>query len=257
MREAHYRKALALYTFMEHYDSDGLYASLSMEPGKGNRFSLPEEKATALGSNAMNELRAACGRDGADIALADTPADDLQPLGDCLKAIFTELSDYKDSAERLEGLKELTNYPSIFFSLCEDGDLDAAGQWLEDYQGDLPDKERWLRLLDLYRPFCDSWGLYSGDPTVLPLTAGYNASCLSFMTRVSLKGDIAVLVITFRDDSGEHTVELRTDAGESSFYLQKDAFLYMAAISNTGRFAYMKYDGQGTLRSSCEYSRMS
>ena len=256
IREANYRKALALYTFMETYDSEGIYARLSMDPDKENRFSFSEAKADALGNSALDELRAACGQDEVVIELADTPAESFEPIGDCLTAVFRNLGDYKDSAARLDGLKELTNYKSAFFALCESGDLAAAAQWLNDYTGEFEQRDEWLANLSLYLPFCDDWGLYSGDPTVIPLTADLGGACMALRSNVSFKDGVAILHLYWSNEGEEYCVDLIAEPGDSNFYLQQDPFHYMAVISVTDHLAYMKYDGQATLWSSCEYSRI-
>ena len=91
---------------------------------------------------------------------------------------------------------------------------------------------------------------------MIPLTVEQKASCLSFTGWVSLKDGLATLHIVCSGEGGEYGVELVTDMGDPNFYLQKEPFHYMAVISNTGHLAYMKYDGQATLWSSCEYERI-
>ena len=253
-QEAVYRKALALFNFIKQYDERDVYALLSVEAGGTNRFSLSTEKALALGSSVVDELRAACGKDTVDVTMADTPSSGLKPLAVCTRELLSLLGDYKDSADYLSALKDLTDYTKDFYMLCKAGDIYGAYDWLQSYTGDFAGRDHWLQLLDLYKPFCGNWGLFSGDITLLPLTVGRSFPTTSFNSRVIIDGDYATLRLLVREGESEYNVDLTADTGSTSFLCPVGNAFCSAAVNNVGHMAYMKYS-DGRLISSCEYMR--
>lgn len=252
-REAVYRKALALYGFLEQYDERGIYAYLSMDPAETSRFSLSSANALALGSPAITALRLACGGDAVDITMEDTPSEGLKPFGACVRDLFSYLGDYRDSAERLASLDVLTDYTRDFYMLLEAGDIYSAYDWLESFPGEFAGREHWLQLLNLYKPFCDDWVLYAGDPTLVPLTAGHDFSCMRLNSRVLISGDLATLRFRIPYGESEIILDLYAETGNLNFSTGTD-FFYLAVVSNVDHLAYMKYY-DGTLMSSVEYER--
>lgn len=254
-QEAVYRKAVALYEFIEKYDERDIYALLSMDPSGTNRFSLSTAKALDLGSTAVTSLRAACGKDSVDITMEDAPSEGLKPLASCVKEFFSLLADYKDSATYLESLTELTDYTRDFYMLCEAGDIYGAYDWLQNYAGEFPGRSHWLQLLDLYKPFCSDWDLFSGDLTLLPLTVGREFPCTSFNSRVMIQGDYATLRMLVREGESEYNVDLVSETGATNFGYSEGGTFYSAIINQLDHLAYLKFwDGQ--IISSCEYSRV-
>ncbi len=251
-QEAVYRKAVALYSFIDQYDEQDIYALLSMEANGTNRFSLSRDKALELGSSVVEKLGATCGKDKVDITLNDTPSPGLKPLSVCTEELLSLLGDYKDSSEYLSSLQELTDYTRDFTMLCRAGDIYGAYTWLENYTGEFTGREHWLQLLDLYKPFCSEWVLYSGDVTLLPLTVGHEFPCKYFYSRVMIDGDYATLRVLIREGESEYNVDLVADTGSTSFVCTVNNAIYCAAINAVNHMAYMKFiDGQ--LISSCEY----
>ena len=253
-QEAVYRKAVALYNFIEKYDERDIYALLNMDPGGTNRFSLSTAKALELGSAAVDELRAACGRDIVDLTMADTPSDGLKTLAACTKEFFSLLGDYKDCPDYLESLTQLTDYTRDFYMLCQAGNISGAYDWLQAYKGEFQGRDHWLQLLDLYKPFCDDWVLSSGDITLLPLTVGHEFPCTSFNSRVMIDGDYATLRILIREGESEYNVDLRAETGATNFSYSVDNRFYSAVINQLDHLAYMRF-ADGQIVSSCEYQR--
>lgn len=253
-KEAVYQKALSLYRFMESYDVRNIFCALSTETDTASRVSLSKAQALEMGEGFITQLKSAFGKDPLDILLEDEPAEDLIPFADGVTGLFTALGKYSESKAYIEKIAEISDYTRPFYAMCEQGDLYGAYEWLQA-EPDFENRDHWLQLLELYKPYCASWVLYSGDPTLIPLTAGVNQSCSAFTTCVVLSGDSAILRLSCAGDE-EFTVELSAAAGETSFVLDiGDGFLYYAAISNVDHLAYLKYDGSGAIRSSCEYSR--
>ena len=253
-QEAVYRKAVALYEFINAYDERDIYAVLSMEPGGTNRFSLSTDKALALGSSVVDVLRASCGKDTVDITMAEVPSEGLKTLAACTKELFSLLGDYKGSTDYLNSLVDLTDYTKDFFMLCKAGDMYGASAWLQNYKGEFTGRDHWLQLLELYKPFCGNWALYAGDLTLVPLTVGHVFPCTSFNSRVMIDGDYATLRLLIREGESEYTVDLVADTGATTFSCFVDNAYYGAAINVMDHMAYMKYVN-GSMVSSCEYQR--
>lgn len=254
-REAVYRKAQALFHFLEGYDTRGVYASVSLDPARGSSFSVSKEKALTLGSQFIRDLRGACGTDDADVNLTDTPAENLPSFADCVRELFRSLDGYRDSEQYLTDIDTLTDYTRDFFMLCEAGDLYGAYDWLQAYEGEFADRELWRSRLDRYKPYCAAWTLYLGDATLLPMTIGRSQPCYDFTSRVILSGDRATLRLT-ANDGEEYYVDLQADMDSVSFLKADDGVSnYLASITTVDHLAYMRYDQGGNLRSSCEYQR--
>ncbi|MBR1456008.1 MAG: hypothetical protein IJ594_02455 [Oscillospiraceae bacterium] len=253
-KEAVYQKALALYHYIETYDVRQIYADLSMSPERGSTFSLIKAAALAQGSQCVADLRTACGADLTDVNLADAPGQSQKLLAESVIALFEQLDGYRDSEDCIAGILDLTDYTKDFYMLCETGDLYGAYDWLTAYDGEFADRDRWLSLLDLYKPYCTSWTLYGGDVTAIPLTVGRSQPCMSFSTRVLLSADKAVLRLS-ANDGEEYFLDLRAEPGETRFSnYDNDPYMYLAVVTNGGHLSYMKYNGDGKLITSCEYS---
>ncbi len=253
--EAAYRKGVALYGFTEKYKVRYVYASLSVQAGAVSVFSVSTDRAVEIGSEAIGELRAACGKDGCNILLDEPPTSEQQPMLDSLIALFEFLGNYKDSAQYIEKLQIAGDYTRPFFQLCENGDVYGAYDWLMAYEEEFPDRDRWLELLELYKPFCDSWVLNSGDPTLIPMTVGQEAPLRYFNTGVTVSLNNIILHIRTAEDP-EYVVDLHADPGETSFVNDGDGYnRYYANISVVDRLAYMKYNIEGGMTGSCDYSR--
>ena len=249
--ECLYRKAVALYQFLTHYDVSRIYAGISTDPDGTSIFSLSTAEALRLGSSFVDELRDACGKDKYDIRLEDTPGTNLMLLKDALSEMFLSLGDYADSASYPQQIAEVTDYTRDFFMLCSTGDLDGAQSWLYSFDGEFSDRDRWQGLLNLYLPYCGYWELYSGSPDLLPYTIDQSFQALSMSSRVILTRDSALLRLSFGPDQ-EYNIDLPCELGDTSFVADLDTGFYMAALNN-GHFVYHRYDSDWNPLSSCDF----
>lgn len=254
-QEAVYRKVSALTSYIEHNNIQGVYASLSMEADGRSLFSMSKDKALALGSQSVADLLACCGEDLVDLQLEDTPPAGLLPLDEAVRALIGSIEGYRDTAKLLDTITEATDYTRAFYTLCENGDLAGAYEWLQAYEGEFENREQWLADLELYIPYCAEWELYLGDATVIPLTVGRGDKCMVFRSRVLLKNGNVVLRLS--DAGGEYSVDLRAEPGSGRFTIEEENVLYLCLINNYGHMAYFKYRNGGILASSCEYSRVA
>ena len=186
--------------------------------------------------------------------MAEKPSEGLKTLAACTKELFSLLGDYKETNDYLSSLKDLTDYTKDFYMLCKAGDMYGASEWLQNYKGEFAGREHWLQLLELYKPFCGNWALFSGDITLGPLTVGHGFPCTSFNARVMIDGDYATLRLLIREGESEFNVDLVADTGSTSFSCYMDNAYYGAAVNVYDHLAYMKYV-DGNMVSSCEYRR--
>ena len=248
-----YRKAKALTEFIRRYNIRGVYASLSMEPDDMTRFSMPKDTALTLGSQSVADLLASGGEDPAELQLEDEPAPWMLPLDQAVIELLQSIRNYKDCTELLQAIDNATDLTHEFFTLCENGDISGAYDWLRQYGGSFENREAWMSDLELYLPFCADWALYLGDATVIPLTVGHDGRCTSFRARVRIQDGVATLRLT--DIANDYSVELHADQGSDRF-TNDDNGHCLVVITNAGHFSYLKYNAKGDLASSCEYERV-
>ena len=252
--ECRYRKAVSIFHFLSSYDVSRISASLSTDPDVTSIFSLPASEALRLGSACMDELRFACGKDRSDIRLEDEPSAQLVPLKDALNDLFESLGDYADSESYSEKIEDDTDYTRDFFMLCSTGDLSAARDWLNTYEGIFPEREKWMDLLSLYLPYCGYWELYLGDASLPAYAIDQNFTALSVSTRVILTRESAVLRLDFGEGMS-WSFDLPSELGKTLFINDEtDSGYYMGALNN-GHFVYMRYDRDWALLSSADYIR--
>lgn len=253
-KEALYQKALALYAFTEDYSARYIYAGIETGPDAASTFLISRAKALDLGEDCIGDLRAACGADSAEINLSDGDGG-LPPLRQALSGLFASLDGYKDSAQYAETLAREEDYTAEFFRLAEEGDLSAAEDWLNAYEEEFEGREDWLKLLELYEPFCDTWDMSGGDWTLIPRSGGLSQVCTYVSSRVLLREGEAVLRLSYAgEDGAEHSVELTAKQGEDSFSLNADGYLYLALMGKNGHLAYLQYSGE-EVSGSVEYAR--
>lgn len=239
-REAVYRKAQALTRFAEEHDVRELRAALTPDAEQEDLFSMPRERALALGSQGISDLQAACGKDPFHFVTRDGADVELLLLEDAVAELYRSLGDYKDSAELAERLPQLADRSAEFFALCQDGDLPAAQEWLDSHPLEFEGRQLWAERVALYLPFCGDWALADGDPTLLPLIYGTEGSCKTIRCSVHLTEDEAVLRILLNEDDKEGP-ELTAEPGKDRFYLQKGDLRYMALITEVGNLSVAKY----------------
>ena len=284
-------KADALNQVVQRYDTSSIYASLSMGVGGTSRFSLPKSVALFLGSQCVADLRDACGNDLVDVSLSDVPTEDMIPLADAVAELYamaeTEPRVISEKPEEApapsqeiapqpapeetpavsedpvatpaeEPVQEASPEPEAdplaeYRMLCITGDIYGAYEWLTDYSGEFEDRDYWLETLGEYMPYCSEWALYSGDSTLLPLTSGYNESCMYCGSRVIVEEDGSATLRISVHGSEEFIVDLYQSPGEDRFYRSGDGYTYVAVINTASHLSYMKFNGSGKLASSCEY----
>ena len=252
VKECRYRKAVSIFHFLSSYDVSRIYASISTQPSETSIFSFSAAEALRLGSSCVDELRSACGRDRTDIRLEDQPGEQLLPLKDALTDLFASMEDYADSSSYISRIAYETDYTRDFFMLCSTGELSAAQDWLHDFDGDFPDRDRWEWLLETYLPYCGYWDLYLGDSSLPAYTISQNFTTLSVSTRVIMTRESAFLRLSF-GDGYSFSFDLPTELGETLFInTEMDTGFYMAALNN-GHFVYMRYDQDWHILSSCDY----
>lgn len=254
-KEAIYRKALALYDFIGKYDIRSISAIISTDADSPSLFYISKDAALKLGSELIADLNAACGQDAADVRLDEEPPANALSLSDALTELFKGLGTYKDAAEYPDKIAYAIDYTREFFELCREGRLYAAYDWLTAYEEEFPERERWMELLDKYKPYCDCWVLNSGDATALPMTVGKTEACTSFDSAVLLDGDSIILRLS-GTGTESFTVDLPVGENGTSFIFNDGTYTYYATISVVDHIAYLKYDASGNIRSCCEYERV-
>lgn len=258
-KESIYRKAVSLYEFMEKYKVQGIYANISTQTDLASVFSIQKSAALELGEGCISELRAACGADKADINLETGDESDttgLLPFGESLSQLFASLGSYSDSPEYIEKISQAMDYTREFYLLCQQGDIYGAYDWLNAYTGEFENRQSWLDTLELYKPYCSGWELYSGDSSLLPLSAGKTLPCGTFSSCVIIQEGTATLRFSVSGDES-YDMDFSAALGDTGF-INNDSgvFSYYATINNLDRMIYMQYDSNGNARSSCEYSRV-
>lgn len=255
VNEAVYQKAVALYNFMEKHDIRGVSAKLSTDTETPSKFSLSKDDALRRPDGFVTDLKTACGHDKADISLDETTPDEFLPYQDALTALFKSLGDYKDSAEYISKIADLCDYTKDFFILVNDGNVQGAYDWLNAYEDEFENRERWLELLQLYMPFCDTWEFSTGDPTLVYTAASATKEVKFFTSSVVVGLDTVTLRLHIAEEE-EYDIEFTAPAGEVGFSKSDNPpYTYYAAISVLKRLALMKYDSSGAMISSCDFSR--
>ncbi|MBR5093729.1 MAG: hypothetical protein IK095_01410 [Oscillospiraceae bacterium] len=236
-KEPLYRRALALYSFAEDNAIGGICAALNAD---SCLFSMPQDRALALGAQELERLKAACGTGPARILIEETPSTAMPPLDEALSACFRSLGDYKDSAELAESVRDFGDASLAFFRLCAESDMEGARDWLDNGPGRFEDRERWRELLDLYSAFDREWALSTGDPTLIPMVLGDDRPCYQLRSVLILERDGAALRLCPGEDETQY-VELRAELGETQFVLHEDKGGYFAELSPLGRLSVIRF----------------
>ncbi len=253
-KEAIYRKALSLYNFMEENDIRSVYASISTDTQSPSCFSLSRDAALDRDEGFISLLKEACGQDKSDIALDDEVPEGFVPFQEALIGLFESLGDYKDSSAYIPKITDLCDYTKGFYTLVNGGDVKGAYDWLIAYEDEFENRDRWLELLELYMPFCDSWSFATGDTSLIPAAAGKSQPCKALTSSVVVGLDTVTLRIHITGDE-EYDYQFTAEAGNTTFNnSDSQPYTYLAAISVLNRLAFMKYDS-GAMISSSDYSR--
>ena len=258
-QEAIYQKAVMLFDFMSQNNIRNAYARISTDAAEPGVISFSKDFALKNGEGYITDFKSACGNDSVDFILEDQPSEGLLPFKEAISQLFASLSDYKDSADYIPRIEELCDYTREFYALVDEGNVYAAYDWLSAYEYEFENREDWLRILEMYKPYCGYWVLNSGDSSLIPYIAGVSRNgtnvCTSFNSSVLIKDDSAILKISNAGDE-DFSIELRTDLGNTAGFYNNDnpPFNYFVNISVLNRLAIMKYSPEGKILSSCDYS---
>ena len=235
--EALYQKALALYRYMEDNSVRGFTASLSADPEVESVVALPRDQLLRLGLAGLQDLESLFGED--PVIFTASQEAELPPMQEALVSLLEPLGDYKDSREMAEKLPEMVDRSDEFFALCRSGELEAARDWLEAWDKPFEDKDLWLERIQRYLPYCGSWSLYNGDPSLVPSMGGINEKIYSFRCRVSMTRDAATLCFLLHDgdDTGP---ELSAGLEEGRFLLHTGTVNYVVQLSRSGSLSVIK-----------------
>ena len=256
VKEAIYRKAVALCDVIRNYDVRGIYAGISMDPDQKSSFVLSGANAPAADSPCVTALLAACGNDPVELVPADGSEQSMPLLADSVRGLFESLEGYRDSADCIAAIESATDYTREFYRLVEEGKLQEAQNWLDAWNGELDGRDYWQNKLAVYAPYCGSWSLHSGDKTVVSLGAGRSANCYEFTTRVTFDDEYPILHLTARDGEEEYGLDFYRESDDGLFYNDDNTkYHYVLVINNMGRMSYMMYKSEGGLVTSAEYKR--
>lgn len=257
-KEALYRRAVRLYELTVKYSMRGVYSNISNTCDTDSVFYITEAAFSELGSTASGDIRNICRSDGVQINITDPPAEGFSPVCQDISRLFTELDNYKDSADYVQKALDAGDFTKPFFMLCEQGKLYDAYVWLDAYEDYFPSRQEWMTVLETYGPYCGSWELKSGDPTLIPMTLGVQAACGTFTSAVIIK-DYVITLNLYVDGNTQYPVELPLAAEGGHFARNTDGInTFIAALSNTGSFNYSLYSSYALSpqTNSCEYVRL-
>lgn len=237
-RESLYRKALALYQYIEDHDVRGFTASLSADPDTASLVSLPREQLLRLGVRGLEELGELFGADPVLFSSAEEASDQV-PIQLAVAGLLEPLEDYKDSRELAAKLPDMIDRSDEFFALCASGDLEGAQDWLESWDRPFEDKGLWLERIQRYLPYCGSWELLSGDPSLVSSVGGTWEKVYSLRCRVSLTPDGATLCFLLHE--GDETgPELYAGLEEGRFLLHPGQASFVAQLNRSGSLSVIK-----------------
>lgn len=254
-KESMYRRAAALCDIVDKYFMEGVTAALSDTDGVKSVFYIPQSVFAELGNDVSSDIREAVRADGVEINIADAPESGTEPICQAVSEEFAALGDYKDSKEQMQRAVDAGDFTKPFYQKCAEGDVIGAYQWLTDYKGEFDMREQWLNVLQYYAPYCGTWELYQGDPTLIAQTSGLSLKCYSFTSKVIIDDTSARLVI-YPTGGEDYPLELSAIVGSNTFTVSPDGVTtYCALISDLGRFTYTMYNSLVT-NQSCEYYKV-
>lgn len=256
-KEAIYQKAMQLFGFMSQQNIRNVWVKLSTETDVPGIISFSKDFALSNGEGYITEFKAACGKDKVDFVLEDQPSEGLVPFQDALTELFKSLGDYKESSDYIPQITRLCDYTREFYELVEKGDVYGAYDWLSAYEYEFEDRDYWLNLLEMYKPYCGYWVLNTGDRSLIPYIAGDSNNgtnvCTGFTTSVIIGDGTATLKLD--TDDGKYTLNFTTELGNAKgFSSSIPPFNYFVNISVLNKLAIMKYNSAGNILSSCDYS---
>ena len=252
-KEAVYRKALALYQFVDEHDVTGVTASLRADAGEESLVALPREELLRLGSAGLKSMEACFGGDPVRFIPSDPESEELEPLQLALADLLSPLGAYRDSEAMAAQLPEMMDRSEEFFTLCQAGQLEEARAWLEAWDKPFEDRELWAARLQRFLPFCRDWELLTGDPSLPSALLGEAEKIYSLRCSVSLTRDGAVLLLLLHE--GDETgPELYADLEDESFLLHRAPFSYLVYISRGDSLCVVRLN-EGIADGGVEYVR--
>ncbi len=236
--EALYRRNRALYTYLTEHELRGVTASLSAEPEQESRIALSRAQLLRLGIRGLQELEAVFGQDPLLLITEESAAGTLQPIEQELAEQFEALGDYRDSAALAAELPEMIDRSGEFFALCAAGELESARDWLNAYDKPFEERELWLSLIDRYLPYCQSWELFAGDPSLPSQAAGGVEKLYAFRCEVRLTPEGAVL--RFVTEDGATPPEMAGELQSGRFMTQLGSTGFIAQLNTSGSLTMVK-----------------
>lgn len=258
MTECLYRRAQKLLEFIRSNDVRHISIDISQDASRSTVITMPGNVLTKLGSDAVYSLRQCFSGDGVELIYEDEPSDEKAvPICEAAAAEFLALGDYKDSAAAIPELEACADFTAEFYHLLAAGKLDDAVRWLKTYDDEIPNREMYPEWVEEYKKFCGYWELVRGDSSLIPYSAGTDATMGAINAYVTIEGDRAILHL---DDPYEnYSVELTAELGYTDFSATVDDWsFYYGCINQMDYFVYIRYanaDHGGGVLSSCEYSR--
>ena len=240
VKECIYRRASEMLNYVGSNNVRSIYAGLSNSVEKNSIISMPSASLINLGSDAVLSLKKICGDDNVELKYEDEPSEGLLPICSAIKQEFDSIAGYKDSKEMAKKAEEAGNFTREFFELCESGQLQAALFWLQEYNDEFEGRENYPAIITTFIPYCRSWDLFSGDPTLIPMTIGKEEGCATIKTLVSVGKTSIVLKIYSQDGTEYCEMNYLPDANGFT-YSPDEMNLYFATISNTDKFSYSHY----------------
>ncbi len=241
-KEAVYRKALALYRYVDENDIRGLTALLSADTEKESVVVVSEAQMLRMGSGGFEKLKACFGKDPVRFTAEDPAEEPLQPLPLAIIPLLRPLGDYRNSAELSAQLPEMVDRSEEFFILCGAGELEAARDWLEAWEKPFDDRELWLERVERFLPFCGDWTMRAGDPSLVSQMLDSGEKIYDLRCKVLLRRDEAVLLVLLHE--GDTTgPELSTELDGSQFVLYTDRGDYVMQLVPSGSLTLNKYQG--------------
>ena len=242
--EALYRRNRALYSYLTEHELRGVTASLSAKPEQESRIALSRAQLLGLGSRGLQELEAVFGGDPLLLITEESAAGTLQPIEQELAEQFETLGDYRDSAALAAELPEMIDRSGEFFALCAAGELERARDWLNAYDKPFEERELWLARIDRYLPYCRSWELFAGDPSLPSQAAGGVEKLYAFRCEVRLTPEGAVLRFVSEEAAGD-APEMGGELDEGRFMTQLGSTGFIAQLNTSGSLTMVKFkDGK-------------
>lgn len=250
-REAVYRKALALYQFADTHEIKGVTALLRTDVGEESVVVLPREQVLRLGKSGMRDLEACFGEDPVLLTVEDPDLGELKPLEEATAELLRPLGAYRDSADLAKKLPGMIDRSEEFFKLCGAGELAAARDWLNAWDRPFEDRELWLERIDRFLPYCQTWQMLIGDPSLVSTMVGSTEKIDTLRSKVLLTRDGATLLLLLHEGDQDGPA-LYAELEENRFLMHTNTLTFLANISGSGSLGIAKLK-EGEVTGGVEY----